>query len=55
MNGDSLHHVNVVYVYFLFFLQCGACAKALGDLLTPMYLHDTLIHCGDCFKKALEM
>ncbi|XP_067463881.1 neurofilament heavy polypeptide [Thunnus thynnus] len=34
-------------------LKCGVCAEALGDLLTPMFLHDQLIHCGGCFAKAL--
>ncbi|XP_071316868.1 fibrous sheath CABYR-binding protein [Trachinotus anak] len=35
-------------------LKCGVCAKILGDLLTPMFLHDQVIHCGGCFAKALK-
>ncbi|XP_061595895.1 cell surface glycoprotein 1 [Cololabis saira] len=35
-------------------LKCGICAKALGDLLTNMYLHENLIQCGDCFIKTLK-
>ncbi|XP_056253781.1 fibrous sheath CABYR-binding protein isoform X1 [Seriola aureovittata] len=35
-------------------LQCGVCAKVLGDLLTPMFLHDQVIHCGGCFAKAFK-
>ena len=37
------------------FLQCGVCAKALGDLLTPIYLHGNVIHCGSCFLKTLDV
>lgn len=40
---------NVDYI-----LQCGVCAKALGDLVTPIFLHDQVIHCGGCFAKALK-
>ncbi|XP_040006663.1 zinc finger protein 185 [Xiphias gladius] len=35
-------------------LKCGVCAKVLGDMLTPMFLHDQVIHCDGCFAKALE-
>ncbi|XP_070700133.1 fap1 adhesin [Pempheris klunzingeri] len=35
-------------------LKCGVCAKALGDMLTPMFCHNQVIHCGDCFKKTLK-
>ncbi|XP_026226467.1 fibrous sheath CABYR-binding protein isoform X3 [Anabas testudineus] len=34
--------------------KCGVCAKALGDLLTPMFLHHQVIHCNGCFAKALK-
>ncbi|XP_041807588.1 zinc finger protein 185 [Chelmon rostratus] len=34
-------------------LKCGVCAKALGDLLTPMFLHNQVIQCDGCFAKAL--
>nr|XP_046266985.1 retinitis pigmentosa 1-like 1 protein [Scatophagus argus] len=33
-------------------LKCGVCAKALGDLLTPMFLHNQEILCGGCFAKT---
>ncbi|XP_017291372.1 proteoglycan 4 [Kryptolebias marmoratus] len=36
-------------------LECGVCAKALGDLLTRMFVHDKVIHCGDCFQKAVNV
>ncbi|XP_040907540.1 zinc finger protein 185 isoform X2 [Toxotes jaculatrix] len=35
-------------------LKCGVCAKILGDLTTPMFLHDQVIHCRGCFAKTLE-
>ncbi|KAK9536348.1 hypothetical protein VZT92_006136 [Zoarces viviparus] len=35
-------------------LKCGVCAKALGDLMTAMFLHDQVVHCGGCFAEALE-
>ncbi|XP_068572405.1 enolase-phosphatase E1 [Cebidichthys violaceus] len=35
-------------------LKCGVCAKALGDLMTAMFLHDQVIQCGGCFAEALE-
>ncbi|KAM9846962.1 uncharacterized protein ACBR49_010207 [Aulostomus maculatus] len=35
-------------------LKCGVCDKALGDLLTLMFLHDQRIHCDGCFAKALQ-
>ncbi|KAM6983497.1 uncharacterized protein LKV04_011446 [Tautogolabrus adspersus] len=35
-------------------LKCGACSKALGDLLTPMFLHNQVIQCDGCFAKALK-
>lgn len=34
-------------------LKCGVCAMALGDLLTAIFLHDQVIHCGGCFHKTL--
>lgn len=36
-------------------LKCGVCAKALGDLLTRIFLHDNVIHCGGCFERALNI
>ncbi|XP_054873284.1 fibrous sheath CABYR-binding protein isoform X2 [Amphiprion ocellaris] len=36
-------------------LKCSVCAKALGDMLTPMYLHQKEIQCGDCFVKTLKI
>ncbi|XP_074528508.1 uncharacterized protein LOC141791759 [Halichoeres trimaculatus] len=35
-------------------LKCGVCAKALGDLLTPMFLHNQVIQCDGCFAKAFR-
>lgn len=35
-------------------LKCGDCAKALGDLLTPIYVHDQVILCDGCFVKTLK-
>ncbi|KAM7374174.1 hypothetical protein PAMP_006848 [Pampus punctatissimus] len=35
-------------------LTCGVCTEALGNLSTPMFLHDQVIHCGRCFAKALK-
>ncbi|KAM9348705.1 uncharacterized protein ABDE67_010762 [Symphorus nematophorus] len=35
-------------------LQCGVCAVALGDLLTPMFLHKQVIQCDGCFVKACK-
>ncbi|XP_034540318.1 retinitis pigmentosa 1-like 1 protein isoform X2 [Notolabrus celidotus] len=35
-------------------LKCGVCAKALGDLLTPMFLHNQVIQCDGCFAKAIK-
>ncbi|XP_029375063.1 fibrous sheath CABYR-binding protein [Echeneis naucrates] len=35
-------------------LKCGVCAMILGDLLTPMFLHDQVIHCHSCFAEATE-
>uniref|UniRef100_UPI0037E8084F fibrous sheath CABYR-binding protein n=1 Tax=Semicossyphus pulcher TaxID=241346 RepID=UPI0037E8084F len=35
-------------------LKCGVCAKALGDLLTPMFLQNQVIQCDGCFAKALK-
>ncbi|XP_029303776.1 zinc finger protein 185-like [Cottoperca gobio] len=35
-------------------LKCGVCAKALGDLLTVIFLHDQVVHCGGCFAKTLR-
>lgn len=46
----SLPNANVVYI-----LQCGVCAKALGDLVTLIFLHDKVIHCNDCFQKAVNV
>ncbi|XP_029924451.1 zinc finger protein 185 [Myripristis murdjan] len=34
-------------------LKCGVCRRALGDLLTAMFLHGQVIHCESCFAKAL--
>ncbi|KAK5887939.1 hypothetical protein CesoFtcFv8_016494 [Champsocephalus esox] len=34
-------------------LKCGVCAMALGDLLTAIFLHGQVIHCGGCFHKIL--
>ncbi|KAK1883123.1 Zinc finger protein 185 [Dissostichus eleginoides] len=34
-------------------LKCGVCAIALGDLLTAIFLHGQVIHCGGCFHKTL--
>ncbi|XP_037604349.1 zinc metalloprotease ZmpB isoform X2 [Sebastes umbrosus] len=34
-------------------LKCGVCAKALGDMLTPMFFHGQLVQCGCCFVKTL--
>ncbi|XP_022044058.2 fibrous sheath CABYR-binding protein [Acanthochromis polyacanthus] len=36
-------------------LKCSVCAKALGDMLTPMYLHQKEIQCGGCFMKTLKI
>ncbi|KAF7205928.1 zinc finger protein 185 isoform X1 [Nothobranchius furzeri] len=36
-------------------LKCGVCAKVLGDLLTAMFQHKHLIHCKDCFTKAVHL
>nr|XP_020454568.1 sciellin-like [Monopterus albus] len=36
-------------------LKCGICAKDLGNLLTPMFLHDHLIICYGCFRKAVKI
>ncbi|GLD46957.1 uncharacterized protein AKAME5_000122500 [Lates japonicus] len=33
-------------------LKCGVCAMVLGDMLTPIFLHDQVIHCGGCFEIA---
>ncbi|XP_054481875.1 fibrous sheath CABYR-binding protein [Anoplopoma fimbria] len=35
-------------------LKCGVCAKALGDMLTPMFLHHQAVLCGGCFAEALK-
>ncbi|XP_030293762.1 zinc finger protein 185 [Sparus aurata] len=35
-------------------LKCGVCAKALGDLLTPMFLCNQVIQCDGCFAIALK-
>ncbi|XP_028278000.1 uncharacterized protein LOC114446551, partial [Parambassis ranga] len=35
-------------------LKCGVCTRALGDLLTPMFLRDQVILCDRCFRKPLE-
>ncbi|XP_045894755.1 zinc finger protein 185 [Micropterus dolomieu] len=35
-------------------LKCGVCAKALGDMLTPMFLLNQVIQCDGCFAKALR-
>lgn len=35
-------------------LQCGVCARALGDMLTPMFLKDQVIQCGVCFSEAVK-
>ncbi|XP_026185031.1 zinc finger protein 185 [Mastacembelus armatus] len=35
-------------------LKCGVCTKALGDLLTPMFLHNQMIQCDGCFLKAFR-
>lgn len=35
-------------------LKCGMCARALGDLLTPMFLHKEVIQCDGCVAKALK-
>ncbi|XP_020491161.2 zinc finger protein 185 [Labrus bergylta] len=35
-------------------LKCGVCAQALGDFLTPMFLHNQVIQCDGCFAKALK-
>ncbi|XP_063751796.1 zinc finger protein 185 isoform X2 [Eleginops maclovinus] len=34
-------------------LKCGVCATDLGDLLTAIFLHGQMIHCGGCFQKTL--
>ncbi|XP_051257709.1 A-kinase anchor protein 200 isoform X2 [Dicentrarchus labrax] len=34
-------------------LKCGVCAKALGDMLTPMFLYNQVIQCDGCFAKTL--
>ncbi|XP_035522796.1 titin homolog [Morone saxatilis] len=34
-------------------LKCGVCAKALGDMLTPIFLHNQGIQCDGCFAKTL--
>ncbi|XP_008293449.1 uncharacterized protein KIAA0754 [Stegastes partitus] len=36
-------------------LKCGVCAVALGDMMTPMYLHKKEIQCGGCFAKTLQI
>lgn len=36
-------------------LKCAVCAKPLGDMLTPMYLHKKEIQCGGCFVKTLQI
>ncbi|KAE8287854.1 hypothetical protein D5F01_LYC13911 [Larimichthys crocea] len=33
-------------------LKCGVCDKALGDMLTPMFLHNQVIQCDGCFAKT---
>ncbi|XP_068456151.1 enolase-phosphatase E1 [Clinocottus analis] len=35
-------------------LKCGVCAKALGDMLTTMFLHDQVVQCGGCFAEGLK-
>ncbi|XP_042355025.1 dextranase isoform X2 [Plectropomus leopardus] len=35
-------------------LKCGVCAKPLGDLLIPMYLHEQDVQCRDCFAITLK-
>ncbi|XP_043997392.1 zinc finger protein 185 isoform X2 [Gambusia affinis] len=35
-------------------LKCGVCAKALGEMPIAMFLLGNVIHCGDCFAKALN-
>ncbi|XP_070772969.1 zinc finger protein 185 isoform X2 [Enoplosus armatus] len=35
-------------------LKCGVCSKALGDLLTPIFMHNQVIQCDVCFAKALK-
>ncbi|XP_042076763.1 zinc finger protein 185 isoform X2 [Haplochromis burtoni] len=35
-------------------LKCGVCARALGDMLTPMFLKDQVIQCGVCFSEAVK-
>ncbi|XP_023198252.1 zinc finger protein 185-like [Xiphophorus maculatus] len=35
-------------------LKCGVCAKALGEMPIAMFLLGKVIHCGDCFEKALN-
>lgn len=35
-------------------LKCGVCARALGDMLTPMFLKDQVIQCRGCFSQAVK-
>ncbi|XP_034406094.1 uncharacterized protein si:dkey-125i10.3 isoform X2 [Cyclopterus lumpus] len=35
-------------------LKCGVCAKPLGDMMTPMFLHDQMVQCGGCFADAFK-
>lgn len=51
LNDRPVSHMMLI---FRVFLQCGVCAKALGDLLTPMFLCNQVIQCDGCFAIALK-
>lgn len=44
--------VLIMLILCVCLLQCGVCDKALGDMLTPMFLHNQVIQCDGCFAKT---
>lgn len=50
----SFHYLSYMKLTLSMLLQCGVCARALGDMLTPMFLKDQVIQCGVCFSEAVK-